>query len=177
MQEEITPLAELISKTYWDEARSGIEFFAQFRSELERVSFVNFSLFILANYHDSFCCDFFLSTPFLWSQKDPSIWIEIIEKNKPRPALPKIKDASGKNSDIVFLQKYVEVDAIRYLISAPNVTETDKKNISEYFQYFWYTLRSNDHDASDLDGIYFVHKKVLNNIKNTLVNDFHLSPA
>ncbi|WP_415266666.1 hypothetical protein [Acidovorax sacchari] len=177
MQEEISSLAELINKTYWDEARSGIEFFAQFRSELERVSFVDFSLFILANHHDSFCCDFFLSTPFLWSQKDPSIWIEIMEKNKPRPALPKIKDTSGKNSDIVFLQKYVEVDAIRYLISTSNVAEIDKKNISEYFQYFWYTLKSNDHDASDLDGIYFVHKKDLNNTKIRLINEFRLKPA
>lgn len=166
-----------MDKTYWEEARSGIDFFAQFKHELEHVSFVDFSLFILGNYNDSFCCDFFLSTPFLWSQKDPSIWIEIIEKNKPRPALPKIKDASGKNSDIVFLQRYVGVDAIRYLISTPNVNEIDKKNISEYFQYFWYTLKSNDHDASDLDGIYFAHKKDLNNIKNRLVNEFHLRPV
>lgn len=100
-----------------------------------------------------------------------------MEKNKPRPALPKIKDTSGKNSDIVFLQKYVEVDAIRYLISTSNVAEIDKKNISEYFQYFWYTLKSNDHDASDLDGIYFVHKKDLNNTKIRLINEFRLKPA
>ncbi|WP_152969368.1 hypothetical protein [Paracidovorax avenae] len=176
MQEEITPLAELINKTYWDEARSGIDFFAQFKIELERVSFIDFSLFILENYHDSFCCDFFLSTPFLWSKKDPSLWVEILEKNKPRPALPEIKETNGKNSDIVFLQKYVGVDAVSYLVSAPTTSELDKKNISEYFQYFWYTLRSNDHDASDLDGIYFTHIKDLNNIKNRLVNELHLRP-
>ncbi|MDA8451421.1 hypothetical protein M5C97_21315 [Acidovorax sp. NCPPB 3859] len=177
MQKEIQYLAEFINNKYWEELRSGIDFFSQFKNDLEHTSYIDFSLFILEHYHDSFCCEFFLSTHFIWAKKEPTMWIELIKKNTPRPPLPHIKNPIGKNSDIIFLQKYVEVDAINYLINNPEISAVEKIKIVDYFHYFWYMLNKNEHEAADLDGFYFVSNKDLGILKTKITNQLNLGSA
>lgn len=82
----------------------------------------------------SFNIPFLLCAPELWSNFHRGDW-EYIFSNVKRPSdFHYLMKDYGNFDDVLFLYRYIGVDALKWLFEFPGISQTDKKTIFKYFK-------------------------------------------
>jgi hypothetical protein len=163
----IESLSEEIYENYGTTNKSGIDYFSDYMDDLQNFDFQDVFTYQMTKFDLQYCLDFILSCPKLWSDLPPSQWLEILEKAD-RQELKELDD-SGEYADIVFMCKYLGLDAISLICSSGAVLPEVKVNVLKYVEKHAHRFELDDIDEEDLDDEYFVSSKKLTEVRKGLV--------
>jgi len=149
----------------------GIAYFKRWSADLLAHNYSDVLAYQMSNYPHRYVLDFILGTPFLWGPLGSSFWTALLV-SADRPDTARAIEQVGAFSDIEFLSRYVEVDALRYLWEECDISEGHRKSLLLYFQRHGYALVPSRLDDDDLDGDYFVGKAELLSLADELSRDF-----
>lgn len=164
----IESLLEEMYDNYGTTDKSGIDYFSGYIDDLKSFDFQDLAICQMAKYDLQYNLDFFLSSSALWSDLKPVQWLDILEKAE-RHELNELDD-SGSYADIVFMCKYLDVDAISAICSSSSVLQEVKESVLNYVNLQLHRFQLDDIDAEDLDGIYFISAERLIEVKEVLLN-------
>lgn len=154
----------------------GTQYFRAFFKRLKGFDYQVVLQHQMLSYPHRYVLDFILSTDELWNKHGADIWLGLLQAETTRVDASKALDQLGDYADIEFLSRYVEVDALTFIISSGNVSPRSKRLTLEYFSKFPYGLVPSPLDAEDLDGMYFVSKEILSSLRQHLISQHGFSP-
>lgn len=163
-------MVNLLNEIYDNEGYSyGIDYFRQFLNELEKYDFADI-LAYQAKFPLRYVLDFILSTPSLWVKMSDIDWVRVMSVLNPRPNPFNREIDDAGYADLHFLCKYIRVNAIDLFLKQKHFSNKDKKKLLQYSNKVSSLLFMDELDLEDLDGEYFVHKDVLENVKLSLIS-------
>lgn len=150
----------------------GIPYFRGFESRLKMFSFPEIIECLTSKYPNRYVVDFLLSTPFLWAGLPPDVWVNLLPTNIDPLSVKRAIDHISAFADVEFLNRYVGVDALRYLLDSKSTSHEQKRILIAYFRKFPDSLARCDLDLEELDGDYFVDSNEIRLLAETLCRSF-----
>ena len=167
--EEIRSVCQKMYEGYGASNASGIGYFCQFFGEIFDLGVREVILNIINNYPLRYALDFLLSSLDLWHKYSAGEWLEILSAISPRPGLKGWVGQEEGYADIVFLCRYVQVDALSAFCGLSGVSLLDKYCTLGYFKSYPHILLIDRLDFEDLDGEYFVDVLKINDVRKRLI--------
>lgn len=147
----------------------GLEFFSDYSSRLSPIDPVSVISFQMKSYPYRYVMDFILASPFLWKNFSSNEWLDLMRKLSPRPDPFHCNEEMSEYCDLVFLNRYLQINGLDVFLHDEEISEKDKENVISYFRKFPdLKMRSKD-DTADLDGAYFIHADDMSTIRNNIV--------
>ncbi len=126
-------------------------FLRQYLPQILEIGHVNLIVNSCKNFTKSESLSLLLCVPELWEKMNLSDWTAVIQLMSPRPKYS-IFDPVGWYTDIEFLIKWLNLDALELLFSLDTVTIEDKKQICNFCRANANSLQLSQEDFEDLDG-------------------------
>lgn len=181
----MTTIADVSSAMMADHDRGqlvGMPFFRTWSEEISRFSYRDLLLHQMQIGDRIYVNEFILGTPFLWKDKGAHLWIDIIH-GAPRPSPAELisekvlYNPRADFCDVVFLSKYVGVDALGYLAKSPRTAVSARDALLLYFQAHSSDLPPGEVDDAMLDGELAVAKEIVAELRNDLCQGYGFQPA
>ncbi len=154
---------------YGDGQKVGMEYFQPFEGQLSLSDSPELIVLQMRNFDLRYVLDLLLSVPDIWIEMGYPDWIRTFEFGMPRPSFDKVPSDIGGYADLVFLHKYVGVDAITELLRQPSISDPEKHQVLQYCYSHAPLLLSSDIDNENLDGDYFVALELIESYRSKLL--------
>lgn len=157
----LVELLDFIYDGYGVSEKYGVEYFLEFKNSLLLYDPVEVISLNMATYSHVYVLEFIMGAPYVWEMFDSKKWVELMRRVSPRPDASRCIEELAGYSDIVFLNRFLRVDALGYFLSDELISDLDKSQARSYFSKFPDLVEINDLDKDDLDGVYLMSNEEL----------------
>lgn len=146
-----------------------LQFYKQYECDLALYEPVQVIQSLIGCY-PGFATSFLLATPWLWGGFTSNDWLAVIEYPSRELQLPVNIESMYGIPDILFLCKYVNVDALSVVANCKSISSEKRRGMLRIARSLRILLVPDDESQFELDGVNFVsrvdleaHQQKLNN--------------
>ena len=170
ISQDMTALLKYIHDNHMSSELVGIPYFSQFTNDFQKYEFPVILAYQSKVFKLNYVLNFVLSTPSMWMDLSELDWIKIVSSLNPRPDPYKQLIGEADFVDIHFLCKFIRINAIELFLRKQEFSTEDKKRVLKYSKKVVDTLFMDDLDVEDLDGILWVKKHEIDNLRDRLIS-------
>lgn len=112
-----------------------------------------------------------MGAPYVWAKFSSRDWVDLMHHLSPRPDPSRSIEPMTEYCDIVFLNRYVGVDAFTFFVSDKEASILDRGRVESYFKIYQDLLKINEIDREDMDGSYMIGYEELMRVRDEILKE------
>ncbi|WP_445656681.1 hypothetical protein [Achromobacter sp. NCFB-sbj8-Ac1-l] len=157
----LVKLLDFMYDGYGVPEKYGAEYFLEFKNNLLLHDPIEVISLHMAAYSHVYVLEFIMGAPYVWEGFDSKKWVELMRRVSPRPDASRCIEEIAGYSDIVFLNRFLRVDALSNFLGDELISDMDKSQTRSYFSKFPDLVEINDLDKDDLNEVYLMSDEEL----------------
>ncbi|QKH36169.1 hypothetical protein FOC84_14910 [Achromobacter pestifer] len=149
----------------------GVAYFSRYKSELKKYEPKEVISLQIKTYSHDYVLEFLMGAPYVWEEFSSRDWIDLMRHLSPRPDPSRNIEPMAAYCDIVFLNRYLGIDAFSFFMNDNKVPALDKCHVESYFLIYKDLLEINELDAEDMDGIYLIGYETLTRARDEVLKE------